>query len=622
MVLVDICTYCHLPISTRGIHRYVAGTVHRFCCYGCFLVYRITEREGEASSWLLARLGIGTFLTMGTMILSWLLSENAPSQMRPEVVFLMRWGTWALATPVMILLGYPLLKQGVVALQNRSVSLEGGIGLACAVIYGLSFANLCRGRYDIHFDTVCGTALLVTLGTILEATSKSAASRDIREFLGRDKVPAFRVEGDEVGRTSAAALVPGDIVRVPCGYTVPADGHILEGESRVRLTPLTGEREPVLRQEGDEILEGGKVIDNPLTVQVARTGRQTILSNLLSRIDAAVLVPSKTRRAVDRVVALFGPFIAVAAVCTLILWWPRNHTAAWFNFLSVMVIAYPCGLVLTTPLATTLAIARAAREGVLLAEAAVVENLSGISACFFDETDSFRETSRNSRLGKDLQSRRLDSRRGHGGATVATVVAASTGVTEHSAVPGIQARPMRFIELCTKLHERGLRTILLRGPSLDSDESDSRSSVVDGVYVGISAGEKQRLIQSYRNAGHEVALISSDAVNLKELSGANLHVAVGAECGDTIPDSAVTFMGKDLERLPWLIDLSRRVWRTVNWNLTWCFFYSVVGMVAAAAGILDPVFAAAAMLVSGTLVAGNTAQIHNYSGPGEATRRV
>jgi len=615
----ETCAYCHLPISSRGVERHLSGKTRRFCCYGCFLVYRIAERKEETSSWLLARLGISTFLTMCTMILSWLLAETLENNPRPEIVFLLRWGTWALATPVLILLGYPLLKQGFVALRSRSVSLEAGIGLTCTVIYGISFANLCRGRLEIHFDTVCGTVLLVTLGMILEATSKSAAARDIREFLGRDKIPAFRVEGDEVGRTSASSLVPGDIVRVPCGYTVPADGYVLEGESRVRLTPLTGEREPKLRKEGDEILEGGKVIDNTLTVQVARTGDRTVLSGLLSRVDDAVLVPSQTRYVIDRALVLFRPLVALVAMGTFVWWWPRSHTAAWFHLLSVLVIAYPCGLVLMTPVATTLAVARAAREGVLLAQAAAVERLARVTACFFDETVPAQKVSRpsGSEERELSHSASIGVRRLASVVRKATGVATSSGVTRAPDTTEVNRRRMQIVELCTSLHERGLRTILLTGPSLMNNQGGDRPSAIDGIYVGLHNEEKKRLIQSYRHQGHSVALISTERDDLQDLGETSLSVTVGAACGGEIPDSPITLLGNDLERLPWLIDLSRRVLRTVNWNLAWCSFYSVAGIFAAVAGIFDPVFAAAVMLIGGTLVAGNTAQIHSYPGPSQ-----
>ncbi|HPO09311.1 MAG TPA: hypothetical protein PLZ55_11635, partial [bacterium] len=98
---------------------------------------------------------------------------------------------------------------------------------------------------------------------------------------------------------------------------------------------------------------------------------------------------------------------------------------------------------------------------------------------------------------------------------------------------------------------------------------------------------------------------------------ADIRFTTGASYREDLLTNPVTLLGTDLERLPWLIDLSRRVLRTVNWNLAWSSFYSIVGMFAAAAGMVDPVFAAGIMLLGSSLVAGNTAQLHNYPGPSE-----
>ncbi|MFH1739241.1 MAG: HAD-IC family P-type ATPase [bacterium] len=570
------------------------------------------EKEDRAAAWLLTRLGIGTFLTMCALLLSWLLSERQIHAQGPEIVFLIRWGIWALATPVLILLGYPLLKQGVLALGNRSLSLEGAIGVVCVVLYGISFVNLCQGREGIYFSTVCATILLVTLGKILEATSKSAAAKDVRDFLGREKTPAFRIEDDRVEHTTAANLEPGDIVRVPRGYTVPADGKVLEGRSRVRLTPLTGERDPVVRQVDDEILEGGQIIDETLTIQVLRTGMNTVLAHLLSVIERAALVPSKRRYLVDRALDLFRPLIMVAAACTLFWWWPINRTEAWFNLLAVLVIACPCALVLTTPIATTLAVARAAREGILISEAAAVERLSAITACFFDETDS-----PHAAVCGSEESISADEETFIAGGSVrhsATAVM-SYPRTERSTPSTETNRSPRVVELCAGLHEKGLRTVLLAEPSLIAGCEHTRLSVIDGIYMGISPQEKSSLIRSYRNQGYRIALISKEHRDSQNGQEPDIHVAVGATCEGGIPNSPIVLLGGDLERLPWLIDLSRRAFRTVNWNLAWSSFYSIVGMFGAAAGIIHPVFAATAMLVGSLLVASNTAQIHNHPGP-------
>ncbi len=615
MFTVETCAYCHLPISARAVERKLSGTTRLFCCYGCFLLFQITARrkQGRSGKWFLTRIGIGTFLTMCVMLTGWMLAEFPSHPYEEEIIFSAKWLIWALATPVLILIGYPLLKQCVLALASGSFSIEGGIGIVCTVLYGYSFVNLCRGREPLYFDTVCATMLLVTLGKILEATSKSTAAQDIREFLGHEKAPAFRIDQDKILHTTALHLEPGDLVRVPPGYTVPADGKVLEGCSRIRRTPLTGEREPVLCREGNEVLCGGKVIDETLTVQVLKTGKDTVLARLLSVVEQSVLVPSNRRYLVDQALVLFRPLILVAAICTLLWWWQESRIGAWVNLLSVLVIACPCALVLTTPMATTLAVARAAREGILISEVAAIEKISTVNVCIFDETEPTEMG------GSHLYSVPDWSERD----TYASLVDGSGQSTAVAEVRSVQASAAaatpssRIITACTQLQARGVRTVLLAGPSFFAGQEKNYPPAIDGFYLGISSQEKADLLRSYREQGYIAAYVSEFPCTPICALDADIRFTTGASYREDLLTNPVTLLGTDLERLPWLIDLSRRVLRTVNWNLAWSSFYSIVGMFAAAAGMVDPVFAAGIMLLGSSLVAGNTAQLHNYPGPSE-----
>lgn len=617
MFTVETCAYCHLPISAKAVERRLSGTTRLFCCYGCFLLFQITTRRKQERSgkWFLTQIGIGTFLTMCVMLIGWVLEEFPAHPYEKEIILSAKWLIWALATSVLILIGYPLLKRCVLALASGSFLIEGCIGVVCAVLYGYSFANLCNGREPLYFDTVCATMLLVTLGKILEATSKSIAAQDIREFLGHEKAPAFRIDQDKIAHTTALHLEPGDLVRVPPGYTIPADGKVLEGCSRIRRTPLTGEREPVVCREGDEVLCGGKVIDETLTVQVIKTGKDTVLARLLSVVERSVLVPSNRRYLVDQALRLFRPLILVAAICALLWSWQESRIGAWVNLLSVLVIACPCALVLTTPMATTLAVARAAREGILISEAAAIEKISNVNVCIFDETEPAETGESHSYSDPDWSKRDIYTLTadGTGSSTaLAEVCDVQTTTTTTATLSS------RIIAICTQLQAKGLRTVLLTGPSFFTGKEKIYPPAIDGFYTGISSQEKAELLRSYREQGYVTACVSEYPSAPVWASDADIRFTIGANYKEDLLTNPVTFLGTDLERLPWLIDLSHRVLRTVNWNLAWSSFYSIVGMFAAAAGMVAPVLAAGIMLLGGSLVAGNTAQLHNYPGPSES----
>jgi Cu2+-exporting ATPase len=132
-----LCSHCLLPIRAHGHNRQVQGEEHRFCCYGCCLAFQVTRGEGEESeaAWLLIRLGIGGFLAMNIMLFSLLLYSGTFEQADGEVRTVVHLLLWALATPVMLILGWPLFQETLGAAAERRLSAASLISLVLLIAY-------------------------------------------------------------------------------------------------------------------------------------------------------------------------------------------------------------------------------------------------------------------------------------------------------------------------------------------------------------------------------------------------------------------------------------------------------------------------------------------------------
>ena len=191
------CAHCRLPLPARPYRREVAGEAMAFCCSGCSLVYQITGQlgeEGEAAFWL-AKLGLGCFFAMNVMTLSLLLYSGYLTELDPEIVPKIAYLSFALATPVMIILGWPFVKHALSETATLSFSMDSLIALGAVSAYAASTYATFTGNPQIYFDTAVMILVLVTLGRFLEASAKARASEALKHLLDLAPQEGVLIEG-------------------------------------------------------------------------------------------------------------------------------------------------------------------------------------------------------------------------------------------------------------------------------------------------------------------------------------------------------------------------------------------------------------------------------------------
>lgn len=676
---LPLCAHCGLPVAGGN----AGGTTPLYCCTGCALARRITGGEagyGVATGMLMA-VGVGAFLAMNVMMLSFVLYSGRGEADRLAGEAWVRWALLLLATPALVLLGAPFLTRGVRRLREGTLDTDALIVLGVSAAFAISLTSVLRGEGPLYLDTAMGILLFVTIGRYLEAASRARATDALSALAQRMPRHARRIGADGVETEVAIEeLQLGDHVRVRPGEAMPADGVIVDGEASCSQADLTGEPLPERRGPGDTVAACSVNLDGSLRVEVRRVGADTTIARLVRLVDEARAGRFPLMPLVDRVSAVFVPMVLSVAAATLTFWWWKvGFGVGLLNALCVLLIACPCAIGIATPLASTAAAGRAAAAGVLVKSGEVFERLARARLAFFDKTGTLtlgtprlrQVTAAAGVTADELLSlaAAVEAHSEHplaraiaaagavrtlprpevtafaatpgrgvtgvvGGRTVRVGSAAFTGGPAREAAPGASlvhvsrdGVALGALELRDELRPTALAALAaLRGLGLEvellsGDQPASVAAFATALPGGRARGgllpeDKLQVLRDAVAAGDTPLMVGDGLNDVPALSGAAVGVTLesGTDLAREVAD--VTVLGGDLRRLPWLVGLARRTLRTARINLFWAFFYNLVGVGLAVAGLLHPLFGAVAMIVSSLLVVLHSQQLGAHALPG------
>ena len=661
-----------------------------FCCSGCSLVYQITGQLGEAgeASFWLAKLGLGCFFAMNVMTLSLLLYSGHLTEIDPEIVPKIAYLSFALATPVMFILGWPFVKHALSEIAALSFGMDSLIALGAVSAYVASTYATFTGNPQIYFDTATMILVLVTLGRFLEASAKARASEALEHLLDLAPQEAVVVEAGQEHRVAIAALRVGDQVLIRPGERIPVDGKVIEGAADVDESTLTGEATPVSKSRGDPVMRATVTMDGRLIVEVTHSADDTMFAQVVRLMEEAQATRGPLRRLVDRIAAIFVPAVVGLAGLTGFLRLPDGLEPALLSSLSVLLIACPCPLGLATSLATWAGLGRAAPSGVLIRSGDALESLAGLKILYFDKTGTLTrgrvalqavqvepDTFQNAWLSA-CASVEAYSEHALGKGLVEAVTARGLPlhpILDFKALPGlgvegIVACPGEFpsrvvvgnerffsqqgIALAGKLREKkrryeaaGLTVILgawneqaqglaafgdqvrpeapeaiealkglgleLRLASGDNEAATQRVAAMLGIprpAASLLPSQKAELVREEQTRG-AVGVIGDGINDAPALATASLGIAMGSGTDLAKETADVSILRNDLRQIPWLIRLARATRWTVRGNLIWAFCYNAIGLILAVQGILTPILAALAMVVSSLFVVCNSLRL-------------
>ena len=349
-------------------------------------------------------LGISALFGMQVMLLSIALYASGASghygAMDAGFEQLFRWLAMGLTVPVLAWPGRSFFTGAAAALRGRRLTMDVPVALGLSIAFlGSAFATV-TGEGEIWFDSVVMFVTLLGGARYLELIARRRSTATIRSLARSAPLVATRVrrwdDEDEGGgtreeRVPAAALRPGDRVRVRPGEVIPADGVILSGDSSFDESLLTGESTPVARSAGGRVLGGSVNGPGVVEVEVSSAGDETLLGGVLRRAEQAARERPAIALLADRAAAWFIAGVLVLAAGVTTFWLVHDASRAVAVLVSVLVVTCPCALSLATPTAMTAALGALARAGLIATRANAVERLALATHCLADKTGTLTE---------------------------------------------------------------------------------------------------------------------------------------------------------------------------------------------------------------------------------------
>ncbi len=284
--------------------------------------------------------------------------------------------------------GGPFFKGFVRSLRHGRADMDTLIAMGVGLAFGYSLVGLWLNREPLYFDTAAMILSFVSLGKCLEHRAKYQAGSAIARLMELSPAEALVLREGQEQTVATAYLQVGDHVLVRPGGRIPADGVVVEGQSTLDASMVTGESEPVEVTMGSEVIGGTLNETGALTLKVTKAGRHTFLAHVIDLVSQAQNSKASVQRLADQVASVFVPVVLVLALGTLLGWglaW-ENWLGGFDAMIAVLVAACPCALGLATPTAIMVGTGLGATHGILIKNASALEKAGGIRHLLLDKT--------------------------------------------------------------------------------------------------------------------------------------------------------------------------------------------------------------------------------------------
>ena len=300
------------------------------------------------------------------------------------------WLFWALATPVQFYTGWDYYQGGLKSLKNKSANMDVLVAMGSSVAYFYSLAVMLLPALGghVYFETSAVIITLIKLGKMLESRTKGRTGGAIRKLIGLRPKTATILDNDIEIEIPLTRVKVGDTVIVRPGERIPVDGLVLDGQSAVDESMLSGEPLPVDKQSGDTVVGGTINGQGLLRFSATRVGKETALAQIIRLVQEAQGSKAPIQALADKVAAVFVPAIIGIALVVFLLWWSitGEFVPAMIRLVAVLVIACPCALGLATPTAIMAGTGKGAEKGILFKSSEALETATRLNTIVLDKT--------------------------------------------------------------------------------------------------------------------------------------------------------------------------------------------------------------------------------------------
>jgi len=303
------------------------------------------------------------------------------------------WISFLIATPTLFYSGYPFLRNAILGLRRRYLTMDLPIAIGATATYSYSTYVTAVGATtgDVYFDTVVNFLFVILVGRYLEAISKRQALSATRRLLELQPRLATVITDGHPKVVPIRSVTIGDLLLVKPGEKIPVDGVIVDGQSAVDESMLTGESLPVAKAINDTVVAGSINGEGAFTVKAQQVLRNTALAKIVSLMEDAQASKAPIQCTADRIVPWFVIITLSLAALTFSYWYQTDFEKALLAATSVLIITCPCAFGLATPMSVAVATGVGANNGILIKQGAALELLSKATHFVFDKTGTLTE---------------------------------------------------------------------------------------------------------------------------------------------------------------------------------------------------------------------------------------
>ncbi|WOH64289.1 cation-translocating P-type ATPase [Bradyrhizobium sp. BWA-3-5] len=631
--------------------------------------------EAEQTRFLSRCLGVAAFAAMNVMMLSIPVWSGNVSDMLSEQRDFFHWLSALITLPAAAYSGQPFFRSAFRVLKVGGVNMDVPISIGVIVALGMSVIETINHAEHAYFDAAIMLLTFLLLGRYLDQNMRRRTRAVAANLAAMKAETATKFVGaDEVRKVPVAAIAPGDIVLLRAGERCAVDGTVVEGQSELDQSLITGETIHVTIGEGNAVYAGSLNISGTLRVQVSAASEATLLSEITRLLDNALAARLRYRRLADRASRLYAPVVHATALLTVLGW--ALSGASWHDAIvtgvAVLIITCPCALGLAIPTVQTVTSGALFKVGVLFNAGDAIERLAEVDHVVFDKTGTLTlpelEVTNAADIPADMFALAgqlaLSSHHPIAAAIALTARAKSplVGATEEpgrgvrSKIGDVEIRlgkpsfcgaeslvkesvrvdPEASIVAFSRgeekyllsvrqalrpdaraviagLQDRGIEVEILSGDREAAVRAAASTLKVDMWRAGVTPAEKIARIDELKRRGFKVLMVGDGMNDAPSLAAADVSMSPVSAAHLSQSAADLVFLGKPLIPVLVAIEFARKSLHLMRQNLWLAIGYNLVAVPIAIVGLVTPLVAAAAMSGSSTLVMLNALRARKVS---------